>query len=231
MNAEQERILRIVRKLFDLSNGAGTQEEAESAAIKARKLLSEYSLAMSDVELQAAAESLSCSEHRQPLTTRYAPSWVKLLFGGVRMGFGVEGFFSSADERDAVIFVGVEPDVSLASYTFGYLYRIGKSCPGMRKKKERQKNQWRMGFATALCWRLRAYQDNEQSRQEKALVPVKDRISKDYIASRYPDLVKMAPVKKVRTTKAYQAGYEEGRRVQWGKPVGSNGHSTPMLSQ
>ena len=228
MNAEQERVLRLVRKLFDLSNGAGTQEEAQSAAVKARQLLSEYSLTMSDVEIQAAAESLSGSEHEQPLTTKHAPSWVKILFGGVRTGFGVEGFFNSADERKTVIFVGVEPDVSLASYTFGYLYRIGKSCPGMRKKKERQKNQWRMGFATALYWRLRAYQENEQSKQEMALVPIKGRISKSYIASKYPDLVKMAPVNKVRTTtKAYQAGYEEGRRVQFGKPVGSN--ATPMM--
>lgn len=231
MNAEQERILRIVRKLFDLSNGAGTQEEAESAAIKARKLLSEYSLAMSDVELQAAADSLPCSEHRQPLATKHAPSWVKLLFGGVRMGFGVEGFFSSAGDRNSVVLVGVEPDVSLASYTFGYLYRVGKSCPGMNKNKERQKNQWRMGFATALVWRFRIYQDNEQTNQEKALVPVKNKIAKGYIESRYPDLVKMAPVKTVRTTKAYRAGFEEGQRVRWGKPVGGTGNVTPMLAQ
>jgi hypothetical protein len=199
--------------------------------MKARELLSEYSLTMSDVELQASKKSLLCRERRQSLATSHAPSWVKLLFGGVRTGFGVEGFFSRVNDRRCIVFVGVEPDVSLASYTFDFLYRVGKSCPGMHKKKERQKNQWRMGFATALAGRLRAYQSNEQSKQEKALVPVKSKITESYIESKYPDLVKMAPVKKVRPTKAYQAGLEEGRRVQWGKPVGSNDNATPMLEQ
>ncbi len=121
MNENQERIIRIVRKLFDLSSGAGTPEEAQSAAMKARRLLSEYSLSLSDVELQKAARELSCSERRQTLTTIYAPSWVKILFGGVRRGFGVEGFFAHVGAKRAVTFVGVEPDLSLASYTFEYL--------------------------------------------------------------------------------------------------------------
>ncbi len=231
MSEKQERILRVVRKLFDLANGAGTPEEAQSAAMKARRLLSEYSLSMSDVELQAAAEELACGERRQPLTTTYAPSWVKVLFGGVRMGFGVEGFFTWAGKKSAVTFVGVEPDLSLAAYTFEYLYRVGKSCPGMQKKRERQRNQWRMGFVTALAYRFSEYQHQEQSRQEVALVPIKNRLAKSYIASKYPALVKMAPVNKVRTTKAYQAGFAEGQRVQWGTPVGTEGGVAPMLEE
>ncbi|MGE4539235.1 MAG: DUF2786 domain-containing protein [Desulfovibrio sp.] len=229
MNEKQERILRIVRKLFDLSNGAGTQEEAQSAAMKARALLSEYSLSMSDVELQAAVEELSCGERQQPLTTPHVPSWVKILFGGVRRGFGVEGIFTWLGEKRAVTFVGVEPDLSLASYTFGFLYRVGKRAPGMQKKRERQKNQWRMGFAYALLSRFNEYQHHEQSGQEMALMPMKYDLARDYIADRYPDLVKSVPVKKVRPTKAYQAGYTEGRRVQWGQPVGGGGDAAPML--
>jgi hypothetical protein len=229
MNEKQERILRIVRKLFDLSNGAGTQEEAQSAAMKARSLLSEYSLSMSDVELQAAAEELSCDERTQPLTTTYAPSWVKILFAGVCRGFGVEGFFAGIGEKSAVTFVGVEPDLSLASYTFLFLYRIGKRAAGMQKKRERQKNQWRAGFANALFFRFLNYQLHEQSKQETALVPVKNEIIRSYISSNHPNLVEMAPAAKSRHTKAYAAGFAEGRRVQWGQPVGTGGDAAPML--
>lgn len=231
MNEKQERILRIVRKLFDLSNGAGTQEEAQSAAMKARALLSEYSLSMPDVEWQAMADELSCEERTQPLTTPHVPSWVKILFRGVCRGFGVEGFHGWAGEKRAATFVGVDPDVSLASYTFGFLYRVGKRAPGMQKKRERQRNQWRMGFAYALYSRLNEYQHHEQSRQEMALMPVKHDLARDYIASKYPNLVAGTPIKKVRPTKAYQAGYAEGLRVQWGQPVEGGGDAAPMLGK
>lgn len=236
MNQAQDRIIRIARKLFALAAKAGTQEEAHSAAMKARALLSEYSLSMSDVELAQLEAEMECREERRTLTTAYTPSWVKTLFSGVRRGFGCGGFFSfehckNYQTRSAVVFVGVEPDVSLAAFTFDYLYRVGKRCPGMAKKKEKQKNQWRMGFAVALANRLMEYQRQEQTAQENALVPVKDGLITSYVETRYPDLVPSRPIAKTRrVTKAFHAGFVHGSTIALNTPVGGAGKALLAIS-
>ncbi len=225
MTEAQNRIIRLARKLFALAEKAGSAEEAHSAAMKARTLLSEHSLTMSDVEISNVEESLECREESHTLTTSHAPSWVKILFGGVRRGFGCDGFFSrtynteTQTARSTTVFVGVEPDVSLALFTFTYLYRIGKRAPGMYKKKEKQKTQWRMGFAVAINKRLQRY---EQTSQEKALVPIKEGLVKQYMAIIHPGLVPMLPPKFKRESAAFIAGYNHGRNVSLDTPVGAS---------
>lgn len=226
MNQTQDRIIRVARKLFALAAKAGTQEEAHRAAMKARELLSEYSLTMSDVDMAQAEAEMKCREERQTLTTTYTPSWVKNLFCAVRRGFGCDGFLSSTltattQARSVIVFLGVEPDVSLASFTFEYLYRIGKRAPGMAGKKEKQKNQWRRGFAVALYSRL---VQHEETPQEKALVPIKHTLIGQYKALRHPDLVPALPPAKIdRVTKAFQAGYAHGKAVPMHTPVAGAG--------
>lgn len=234
MNQAQERIVRLAHKLFALAAKAGTQEEAHSAAMKARALLSEYSLSMSDVDLARAEAEMECREESRTLTTSYTPSWVKVLFSAVRRGFDCGGFYSyecavSNRTHSVMVFVGVEPDISLASFTFEYLYRIGKRCPRMEKRTEKQKNQWRMGFAVALSHRLVRYRRLELSAQENALVPVKEGMINNYIGSRYPELVPARPpAKQRRSTKAFQAGFVHGFGIPLNTPVSGTGK--PLLA-
>jgi hypothetical protein len=226
MNQAQDRIIRIARKLFALAAKSGTYEEAHSAAMKARALLSEYHLSMTDVELASAEAEMECREERRTLTTPHIPSWVKVLFGGVRRGFGCDGFLSmdmpNWQTRGAVVFIGVEPDLSLAAFTFDYLYRVGKRCPGMAKKKERAKNQWRMGFAMALSDRLKRHQSQALTAQENALVPVKESLIAGYMERVHPDLVAARPAAKPRrVTNAFRAGFVHGRTIALNTPIES----------
>jgi hypothetical protein len=232
MTDAQERIIRIARKLFALAAKAGTQEEAESAAMKARALLSEYSLQISEVELRQIETDMHCLEKEQRLTTTYVPSWVKTLFQGILQGFVVKGFFTADrySSKMTVTFAGVEPDVSLASFTFDYLYRVGKACRGLKTKKEKQRNQWRMGFATALLHRFFRYQRHEQVHQERTLAPVKMNLVEQHMAVAYPDLKLMRPPGKVRETKAFCSGFEVGTSVKWGTPVGGESKRPEMLT-
>lgn len=200
--------------------------------MKARALLSEYSIQISEVGLQQIKTDMQCQEKEQKLTTTYVPSWVKTLFQGIVQGFVVKGFFTDDrySSKMAVIFAGVEPDVSLASFTFEYLYRVGKTCRGLKTKKEKQRNQWRMGFATALLHRFYRYQRYEQVQQETTLAPVKMDLIEQYMAVAHPDLKSMRPPEKVRKTKAYCSGFEVGTSVKWGTPVGGESAYPAMLT-
>lgn len=204
MTPEQRRIIVKVKKLLALAKNNIFPGEAEAAALKAQELLHKYNLKLAVapkqendpagifVPQEAAPDPTRlfvCSEHVAALREQWLPSWVKLLTAGVASAFDVETVRGVQGHRVVVVFIGVEPDVSVAHQLFAYLYNFASAYP-LPGKGSGEKTDWRMGFAISCAQRLlerkELLQDNVGGKG--ALVPAKGAVVKDYMSEKFPNL-------------------------------------------
>ena len=58
-NKPMEKIIEKVKKILELSKNNPSAEEAESAALKAQKLMAEYHISMAEIETMNDVENIS----------------------------------------------------------------------------------------------------------------------------------------------------------------------------
>ena len=167
MDAERQRIIQKIQKLLALSQNNNSLEEAASAAATAQSLLQKYNLSLHNIDLVQEGSSL-CSEHIALLKSAFTPSWVKLLLGGIQHGFDIEALSVSRMGRVALLFIGVEPDVSVACQLFEYLYGFANTH-SLPNKSTKQKTEWRAGFAVAVAGVLFRTNGKRQALKSKGL--------------------------------------------------------------
>lgn len=204
MTPEQQRIIVKVKKLLALAKNNIFPGEAEAAALKAQELLHKYNLKLAAapqqendpagvfVPQEAAPDPTRlfvCSEHVVALREQWLPSWVKLLANGVSDVFDVESVRGLQGCYVVVVFIGVEPDVSVACQLFAYLYNFVSSCP-LAGRSSGEKNDWRLGFAVGCAQRLLERKELLQGDADGkgALMLAKDAVTKKYICENYFNL-------------------------------------------
>lgn len=225
MDAKQEEIIRKVQKLFRLAEKAGSDAEAQAAALRAREILGKYNLSLQDVEGFTDEE---CSEHSVVIKKDYIPSYVKLLMRAINTLFQchcivASEYGESFSQRKRITFIGVGPDAILACQTYDYLSWFGKKQAKKRGYTARQTSEYLYWFSASVSARASEMMNNLHAvPQENSLVPLKDSAISDYERRHYGDLREMAPVKKRRLGRFGQQGITDGRNVSLDRPVESS---------
>jgi hypothetical protein len=184
----------------------------------AQEMLQKYDLSLSEVEIQREGSSL-CGEQHIPLNSRKTPAWVKFLHSAVAEGFNVKNMRGLRLLDTLLIYIGVEPDVTIAKQTFEYLYNFIMKYD-LSGKATKQKNEWRMGFIYAVHSRL-VEQNKKQSenKQINALVLAKDQIAKDYIAQKYDSVRQSRKLPPTKISSSFHEGVSVGMTTPINRPV------------
>lgn len=216
---EQQRVIRLVEKLLRLADGTSSTEEAESAQLKAQKLMAEYDLSLSDITVEEFREKATCEEHEIEILPGRCPDWASLWSAAVNHIYDVRSFRSN--EGDAVSdlwvfnFIGVEPNVTVAAQAFVSVYRhlILRKYP--LRYTERQKADFAYGFVTGLYEKMREAKEAQEAAASgncTAIALVRNEIVNTYVAENYPNLRKARHVTRSRDEAAVASGIKAGRQ-------------------
>lgn len=223
MTPEQESIVRKVQKLLALSERAGSDYEAASAAAQARKMMQEYGLSMTDVE---SITSEDCREQTLTMRDRYLASHCKLLQSAVCEGYGVESFlqYTWRNGRRTVlmVFVGIIPDVIIAAQIFSFLDGYVRRRTRQHKFTGNRAAAYKSAFCISVYRRLQRSVQTDTP-QEHALVLVKDAAVKNYIQQKHGNLEPVKPAKVAYDRIASALGHADGNAVSLDRPVESIG--------
>lgn len=131
-NKPMEKIIGKVKKILELSKNNPSAEEAESAALKAQKLMAEYHISMAEIETINDMESIS----EKSVEVGKGNKWKYFLAGIVAKNFRCKHFYYG---KSVVVFYGYEEDAAIAAMTFGFLFESGNKAANnyyQRRRKE-----------------------------------------------------------------------------------------------
>ena len=218
MNEERLRIIERIQKLLALAAQKDSQEEAQLAAMRAQELLQKYDLSLSEVEIRREGFSL-CGEQRITLKKRNIATWIKFLYSTVAEGFGVECYRGLRQFDTVLIYIGVEPDVSITKQVFEYLYNFIVTYD-LSGKSAKQKNQWRMGFIYAVNTRLAEQKNNKiYDAHSYGLMIAKEQIIEDYISKKYNEAKKARKLPKTKISDSFHEGVAVGMITPINRPI------------
>jgi hypothetical protein len=167
-NIKTTPIIEKIKKLLALANSSN-EFEAALAAAHAQRLLSEYNLAMADIE---ASHKPDKADKIEIEATKTLPKWFRHLTAGVGNAFDCQVIHHPS--TGMMSFIGVGADAHVASYTFIYLARtVRKLCSTYMKRhvsdritgrnRELRRQSYYLGAVTTI---------NERLREQKAYTPV-----------------------------------------------------------
>ena len=124
---ELDKILDKVRKLLALAGNNSNQHEAASAAEMAARILDEYNLTLTDVEVR---EIVECAVKFNTMNTQ---DWYGMLAVTVANVFDCYVFkrVDDTEKNSRAVFVGTRSDAEVASYVYMYLFNV---CTRLIKK-------------------------------------------------------------------------------------------------
>jgi hypothetical protein len=228
----KEKIVEKVKKLLALSESSN-KHEAELAAQKAKQLLMQHGMSMSDIEIKSEKiiEDVFTINYADKAfsnqTRKRFPIWILELMGMIKLYFFVEVVIHN---KYMIIFIGAEKDLEIAKHVFFFLLqKIELSATEYIKKEEKNKsvsqkriirNSYCRGFVHGVVEKLE--EENLKKYKTKTgtdLVVVKNQHVKEYLNKKYPNLVKT--IKKVTSHEhnSYLIGKEKGKNTDLYKPV------------
>jgi hypothetical protein len=117
-----------------------------------------------------------------------------------------------------LLFLGIEPDVTIAKQTFEYLYQFVNSYD-YSGIDVACRYDWRLGFVTAVNVRLRQ-KKKEQTNDTHitALVLCKKQIAHDFLSAKFSNIRKEKT--KLRSVgSSYFDGYQVGQKIPINRPL------------
>jgi hypothetical protein len=217
MSAERLRIIERVQKLFILAEQQESPEEAKIAALRAQEILQKYDMSISEVEIKDEGFN-NCNEHKFIWKKLRIPAWVKILHTVVASGFDVMPLRGNTEFGCNMVFIGVEPDVTIARYTFEYLLNFVNTYD-LLNFRVKDRNDWRLGFVYAIGNRFRQQQSERKTNAHSTdLVLAKNTIVEQFMAQKYPFLLK-AHTKVRAAGKMYNDGYRVGMNTPLNRPI------------
>jgi hypothetical protein len=227
---QRDAIAHRIRALLakTVENGC-TEEEAITAAQKARDLMDHYRLSMSDVEIQA--EPIERIDLDRDYKTQVHPA--DYCMPGIAKYCGVKMWYSTDDTRVRRLTVfGLKSDVQMARYLYDLIVvclksevhsfiRTVKGSDGTRTKRAVA------SFTVGMCGRLNqrlvemasALDSTAQTGSGTALVVVKNAVVTAAFAKLGLKFRGSLSGKSVRDVGAYMAGRAAGDRVNLNRPV------------
>lgn len=229
---EQKKIIEKIRKLLRLSRSSN-EHEAAAAAAKAQELLSEYNLSKDSIRSGQQAADLRASRAYKK-TRQRLETWAYRLASGVARAFDCK-YYHDPDVGETV-FVGCEPDPTIASWTYGYLYKtlLGLASSYMRgparrlrstRSKSTARHSYLLGAVLVISQRLEV-QKRVTPITPGALVPFKEAA----IRQAMPEL-RDKPSPKLKTRdKDFEAGMDAARAIWLSKPIANTARNHQRLS-
>ena len=231
LGTQDDRVLRLVRKLLSLA-GSPNEQEAQVAVQKARRLLVKYNIDLVNLDMERRFESRSLGEVKGRHTS--AEIWLSAILN--RFCF-VEAIWSQSydavDDRQGtrLQIYGTPQNLDMAEYVYGYLtnllphlwesYREGE---GLKGNRERQR--YYTGVLEGFHGKLEAQE--QQLEREEALVWKGDKALNDYYRYINPNVHTRYGGGGHRN-EVYDAGVAEGRNVNIHRPVKDGGGGTKGL--
>lgn len=176
-----KKILRKIAKCLALS---ASPEPAEAAAAmrQAQKLMEKYGVSEADVQMADVGErgvSIGRSNQRPP-------SWITLLASTVCTAFGVSRYYVSGYfDHSKYVFIGIEPALSVAEYSFTVLRRkcAAARLAYYRKLRGKRINRIRKADVYARGWVSAVQREVERFAQPvpKPVQVYMERKSKDLV--------------------------------------------------
>ena len=217
MDKSKQDILILIRKLFamaDKSRGC-TVHEAELAMDKAKKLMAEHNLSVSEVELEDMKTGKAQTANTVATSRRGLKIWERILASACSNLFEV-GFYSDRSygtDLTHLHFYGCEVDVALACEAYTLLRKLAQlSAKYLENFGDR--NQWRLGFVHAIAQRAKAQVTEltaQQQSKNTGLMIVKNQLVKK-MASDIGIVSKPMNVRARVASDAYSAGYAKGQK-------------------
>ncbi len=221
----KEEVLAKVRKLFELSTSSN-ENEAASAASKARELLSRYNLSVADLPTEEMRSVISATEASLEVG-RILKNWVKGLLIHVAQGFDCEHIIRRRRAADPVLtFIGTSADAEVAVHTFVFLHRelnrfADKALPRL-KRENRGWNSTSLRYAyldgavrrigERLREETRAFKDAERN-DCQALVLAKKQMISSYMAKTFSQIRTEYARRRMVSIHAFEKGYEDAGSI------------------
>ncbi|MBI2502920.1 MAG: DUF2786 domain-containing protein [Candidatus Latescibacteria bacterium] len=219
--AEDERVLRVLKKVLSLASSPN-EHEAQAAVNKARRLLLEYNLDIVELDRERGFACRSLG----PVRARHASHemWLPMI---LHEFFFVEVLWSPTyepllDREGTVLQIyGTPANLDMAEYVYGFLSGLLEQLwTGYKERQElrgeRQRQPYYVGVLQGVCGALR--EQEEQLHAGQALVWKGDPRLQEYYRYLNPR-VRVRRGGGVAATPAYQDGMEEGRRVRIHRPL------------
>jgi hypothetical protein len=221
----KEQVVSKIRKLFELSNSSN-ENEAASAAAKARELLSRYNLSMADLPAHDMKSAVAVTEATVGVG-RVVRNWVKGLLVHVACGFDCEHIIRRRHDANPILaFIGTAADTEIALYTFRFLYRqlnmlVDRALPGLK----RQNGFWspsslRYAYLDGAVQRIgeRFQSQTEDIRETersacKDLVLAKELMIKNYMDDAFPHIRTEHAKRRMISAGAFEQGYRDAEAI------------------
>lgn len=199
-------IIDKIRKLFALSEGAGTEQEAAAALAKAKELMLKYALTMAEVAMEK--ETVGTTE--RVIGQMRAPRWKRDLAHVISYHF----FCSLLSRRGlyrSVIFVGVGKDCEVAGFVFDYASRTIEQLIAGR----RDRSSFAKGCVAGFHGRLKeVFPKGVSSETVNALV-----LAKNAAVDAYCDRVATGTARERPDKTRLNASFLEGVRAGYNIPL------------
>lgn len=222
MDAELKRIIKKIQKLYRLAANAGSEDEAQNAAMHAREMLEKYDLTLSDIE---GFTEENCAEEHFIIKKKYLPAHIKLLANAMALLFQCQIIvcpnYRFNKNRQAVIFIGVGADAIVASQTMEFLLQFAAKKARERGIIRSYRNDYFYGLAHAVLTRVLEMRKSSESAQENALVPLKNQAIEDYMGRNHPNLQNGRALRERKASFATLAGARDGQKASLDRQVES----------
>jgi hypothetical protein len=226
MNRDQQMklVMERIRKILAMTESPH-EEEAKTASEIAHKMLKEYNLSLSDLEV----EREGIVEEQYDAEFSRLPAWKSALLMQIMKTnycssyFNWIGYSHSAfrkEKKIRYIMVGREANVAtakaMADYLLNVVERLSKDYP----VEEGQRLSYKVGMSFGLRTRLAAMiaQEKAESPASTALVKRENALVENYMAQK--DLTKGKPLNlNIKNGDAYRAGQRDAANVSLNNQV------------
>lgn len=213
---DREKIQSKIKKLLNLADNNPNREEAESAFLKAQKLLLDYKIEMHEIEGKVEVKIIEAVSHQAANTP-----WARELARIFSKNFRTMMFYRSYTKNNRqVVFFGEEDDANIACGMFDYaVVWLNKSaCNYATKMRNKHgivkgvKQDYILGFLKGLNDK---FEEQVRANQQYALVVV--------VPPKVKDEYKKIPLKSAQlsgrmnvhgSAEARAAGYQAGKGFQ-----------------
>lgn len=212
---EQQKAIEKVRKLMSLSEGSTSDEEAQTAAMMARSILSKYNLNITD--LKAYREETSATELKTELRTRNLPRWVQSLALTLCTVFDCECIIHRTERSTSISFIGVEPNITICNLTFDHLYGYLDGLIFPKGCSVYFRNSYRLGFSAGMLEKHKAKKIEEAflNQASSSLVVVQHQLIDDFKKKNYPRLRSVRQKASYVNPSAFDTGFRDGSEFEY----------------
>ncbi len=221
----KDEVISKVRKLFELANSPN-ENEAASAASKARELLSLYNLNIADLPTDDLNSVIAATE-KSVGVGKVLRNWVKGLLIHIAEGFECEHVIRRRYGSPPLLtFIGTPADAEVAVYTFQFLYRKLNSCADLALPTLKRENKsWSTaalryayldGAVKRIGERFREQTLSVRAAEQhgcKDLVLAKEQMIRSYMATAFASLKTEYGRRRYVSVTAFQKGYQDAEGI------------------